>query len=151
MEKFKKVEITSNDVIQDAAKSIMDYIVEARKAALHERIIANTLIINKNFAKVNEFCYAFNGELLYIPPMICGLEVHVTDELPDGYDFAVVEATETERERIVRQAKSEVIDEFVKRLLDAFPEANRDNHCPAIYYNDYRDIIEELAEKMKGE
>lgn len=46
--------------------------------------------------------------------------------------------------------QSEVIDEFVKRLLNAFPEANRDNHCPAIYYDDYRYIIEELAEKMKG-
>lgn len=45
---------------------------------------------------------------------------------------------------------SEVIDEFVKRLLDAFPESNRDNHCPAIYYDDYRYIIEEIAEKMKG-
>jgi len=46
--------------------------------------------------------------------------------------------------------QSEVIDEFVKRLLDAFPEANRDNRCPAIYYDDYRYIIEELAEEMKG-
>lgn len=43
-----------------------------------------------------------------------------------------------------------VIDDFVKRLLDAFPESNRDNRCPAIYYDDYRYIIEELAEKMKG-
>lgn len=47
--------------------------------------------------------------------------------------------------------QSEVIDELVKMLLDAFPEANRDNHCPAIYYDDYRDIIEESAERMKGE
>ena len=46
--------------------------------------------------------------------------------------------------------QSEVIDEFVKRLLDAFPENNRGNRCPAIYYDDYRYIIEELAEKMKG-
>lgn len=46
--------------------------------------------------------------------------------------------------------QSEVIDEFAKRLLDAFPESNRDNRCPAIYYDDYRYIIEELAEEMKG-
>lgn len=45
--------------------------------------------------------------------------------------------------------QSEVIDEFAKRLLDAFPEGNRDARCPAIYYDDYRYIIEELAEKMK--
>lgn len=46
--------------------------------------------------------------------------------------------------------QSEVINDFVKRLLDAFPEANRDARCPAIYYDDYREIIEELAAKMKG-
>ena len=46
--------------------------------------------------------------------------------------------------------QSEVIDEFAKRLLDAFPEGNRDARCPAIYYDDYRYIIEELAEEMKG-
>ena len=46
--------------------------------------------------------------------------------------------------------QSEAIDNFVKRLLDAFPEADRNNRCPAIYYDDYRYIIEELAEEMKG-
>lgn len=47
------------------------------------------------------------------------------------------------------EAKSEVIDDFAKRLLDAFPESNRFARCPAIYYDDYREIIEEIAEKMK--
>lgn len=47
--------------------------------------------------------------------------------------------------------QSEVIDDFVKRLLDAFPEPHRGgNLCPDIYYDDYRYIIEELAEEMKG-
>ena len=46
--------------------------------------------------------------------------------------------------------QSDVIDEFVKRLLDAFPECNRDARCPSLYYDDYRYIIEELAEEMKG-
>ena len=46
--------------------------------------------------------------------------------------------------------QSKVIDEFVRRLLDAFPEGNRDAKCPAIYYDDYRYIIEELAEELKG-
>ena len=47
--------------------------------------------------------------------------------------------------------QSEVIDDFVKRLFDAFPECNRDNRCPAIYYDDYREIIEEVATKMKDD
>ena len=47
--------------------------------------------------------------------------------------------------------QSEVIDEFVKRLLDAFPEPHRGgNLCPALYYDDYREIIEECGAKMKG-
>lgn len=47
--------------------------------------------------------------------------------------------------------QSDVIDDFVRRLLDAFPEPHRGgNLCPAIYYDDYRYIIEELAEEMKG-
>lgn len=47
--------------------------------------------------------------------------------------------------------RSEVIDDFVKRLLDAFPEPHRGgNICPAIYYYDYREIIEEIGAKMKG-
>ena len=47
--------------------------------------------------------------------------------------------------------QSDVIDDFVKRLLDAFPEPHRGgNLCPAIYYDDYRYIIEEMAEKIKG-
>lgn len=49
------------------------------------------------------------------------------------------------------ELRAEVIDEFVKRLLDAFPECHRGgNLCPAIYYDDYREIIEELASDMKG-
>ena len=47
--------------------------------------------------------------------------------------------------------QSEIIDEFAKRLLDAFPEAHRGgNLCPSLYYDDYRYIIEELVEEMKG-
>ena len=46
--------------------------------------------------------------------------------------------------------QSEVIDDFAKALLDAFPEGNRDARCPAIYYDDYMEIVEEAATKMKG-
>ena len=46
--------------------------------------------------------------------------------------------------------QSEVIDEFVKRLIDAFPEANPNHRSPCLYYDEYRYIIEELAEEMKG-
>ena len=46
--------------------------------------------------------------------------------------------------------QSEVIDEFAKRLIDAFPEATPNHQSPCLYYDEYRYIIEELAEEMKG-
>ena len=56
-----------------------------------------------------------------------------------------------EAERIWGVFNGKVIDEFVKRLLDAFPEPHRGgNLCPAIYYDDYREIIEECGARMKG-
>lgn len=68
---------------------------------------------------------------------------------PYSYDCGELEGATKLYEQGCR-IQNEVIDEFVKRLLDAFPEGNRDARCPAIYYDDYRYIIEELAEKMKG-
>ncbi len=47
--------------------------------------------------------------------------------------------------------KNDILDEFVKRLINAFPEASRNYKSPAIYYDDFRYIIEEAAEEMKGE
>jgi hypothetical protein len=70
--------------------------------------------------------------------MICGLEVQVSDELPSGYDFVVLEAPETERERIVRKAKAEVIREFAERLK---PKLS--------YYDEY--IVDALVEEMTEE
>lgn len=74
-------------------------------------------------------------------------EAEIKQTLPKKHP-SIVKAEALYNEGYRKQ--SEVIDEFVKRLLDAFPEANRDNRCPAIYFDDYRYIIEELAEEMKG-
>lgn len=38
------------------------------------------------------------------------------DELPDGFDFAVLEVPETERDRLVRKAKAEVAREILDEL-----------------------------------
>ena len=126
MAEFKKVELTSNDVISESTKSLADLIFEAKKTALKEQIIANTVIIDKTFAKVNDIHFVVGRDILHIPPMICGLEVRLTDELPDGYAFALVEAPETERERIARTAKAEIareiFEEFEEMLLHHYEE-----------------------------
>ena len=74
----------------------------------------------------------------------------ITNELIFTNNYGTLDAVAKHLYESGYRKQSEVIDEFVKRLLDAFPEANRDNRCPAIYYDDYRYIIEELAEEMKG-
>ena len=51
----------------------------------------------------------------------------------------------------IEKAKSEAIKEFAQRLKNAFPEGNRDNKCPAIYWDDYCYIIDECAEEMVGD
>ena len=53
--------------------------------------------------------------------------------------------------KTAEQIKAEAIKEFAQRLKNAFPEANRDNKCPAIYIDDYCYIIDECAEEMVGD
>lgn len=108
--------ITVDDVIEESAQSLSDMIAEANAKALKEGIKANTVMIDKHFAKVNAFDFVFMRDIISLPPMICGLEVQVSDEFPDGYDFAVLETPKTERELLVREARAEAIKEFAERL-----------------------------------
>ena len=108
-----------------ADRTFMDYIFEAKKLALKEQIKANTVLINESFAKVNGFHFCFFCSGLDLPPMICGLEVHVINELPEGYSFAVTEAPETERARICRQAKAEVVREIFEEIERTTKDAIR--------------------------
>ena len=154
MKEFKKMELTSNDVISESALSLADFIIEARKVALKEEIRANTVLIDKTFAKVNDIHFVVGSDILHIPPMICGLEVHLTDELPDGYDFAVVETPETVRDRIVRQAKSEVAREIFEEIEKILNESRQGEYSKElgflnrVSYNGYV-LCKGLAELKK--
>lgn len=48
-------------------------------------------------------------------------------------------------------AKVEAIEEFAERLKESYPQGDRNNKCPALYYDDYCYIIDELLEEMVGE
>lgn len=115
-EKIAAVTLTADDVILESAKSLTDMLAEAYAKALKEDIKANTVIIDEHFAKVNALDFVFGRDVMHLPPMICGLEVQVSDELPDGYSFAVLEAPETERERLIRKAKSEAAREIFEEI-----------------------------------
>lgn len=50
--------------------------------------------------------------------MICGLEAYQTDELPDGYAFTVLEASQPAME----QARKEAIEYFLSALYEKIKE-----------------------------
>lgn len=111
--KLDKIEsLPTDSVLDDITKSLQDWVWEAYKKGIQEQIIANTILIDKHFAKTNRIL-VYN---LDIPPMICGLEIKLTEELPDGYNFALVEALETERDRIIKNAKAEVAREIFEEI-----------------------------------
>lgn len=133
--------ITADDVISESAKSLSDMLAEAKAKALKEGIKANTVIIDEHFAKVNAFDFVFGRAVMSLPPMICGLEVQVSDELPDGYDFAVLEFPETERDRLVRKTRTEAIKEFAERLIK---KCDAPHWC--VWMSEIEDLVKEMTE-----
>lgn len=85
---------------------IMTRMREAKIEATKNAIRANTIIISERLAKTKPFALVFDDTHMIsnFPPMILGMEMRVTDELPQEYDFAITQAPETERERIRRDA-----------------------------------------------
>ena len=41
-----------------------------------------------------------------------------------------------------------LIERFAARLKEAYPQNDRNNHCPAIYYDDFCDIVDEVTAEM---
>lgn len=98
------VEITEK-MLSEAKVSLTDLILEARKAALKEDIKANTVMISKRLAKVNRFVQVFPDSYADFPPLICGLEAYVTDEMPEEFAFGLVEAPMTQREAVFEDGR----------------------------------------------
>lgn len=119
------VELTDADLL-DAKSSLEDLIWEAHKTALHNGIRANTVMINKRLAKVNGFVHGFAGGFMDIPPMICGLEAYVTDEIPKEFAFGLVEAPETKKKKYIEEGRRLGYEEGYRQGVKALAErANR--------------------------
>ena len=98
--KFKGyVEITDELDLELGKSSLPDLIWEAYKVSLKKDIRANTVMINKRLAEVKGFVHMFGATYGEMPPLICGLEAYVTDELPEEFAFGLVEAPKTKREQ----------------------------------------------------
>lgn len=48
------------------------------------------------------------------------------------------------------QNENMLIDRFAKRLKESYPQADRNNPCPAIYYDDFCNIVDEIAAEMNS-
>ena len=82
-------------------ESFIDLMRKAYIEALNEGIKANTIVINKNMVKVQEFGMKVGGHGVVMPPMFCGLNVYLTkDELPEGYSFALIQAPDGSTDRL---------------------------------------------------
>jgi hypothetical protein len=121
----KAVEITDTENLEQSKSDIWDMIREAQELALKEGIKANSIVINKKFVKVPSVWVNICGSPRELPPMICGLECYFTDnELPDNYSFAILEKPQTERERLISQAKAEKSIEILKEIGKMWDENN---------------------------
>jgi hypothetical protein len=113
----KEVEIS--DVLPmegvDTHNKFADMVHEAIVTAMKEDIKVNSVVLNEKFAKVNPHLFNIFGMKGAFPAMICGLECSmITNELPDEYVFAILEAKTTEREKLIAKTKSDTAKEIIK-------------------------------------
>lgn len=153
---YKKVELTDKHVISESTKTLEDLLMESYKHALREGIKANTVILDENFCKVNGFDFLIgNNGMGYrrLPPMICGMEIRGVSkgELPEGYNFAVFEATMTEREALIRDTVRGMYS-LLKHEFSAFMRiSDVDNEVPMISGNDILDLLSRVRDIMLKE
>ena len=154
---YRKAELTDKDVIGEATKTIEDLFMKSYKHALQEGIKANTVILDKNFCKVNGFDFLIGDHGMgyrRLPPMICGMEIRgVSDgELPEGYNFAVFETTMTEREALIRDTVHGMYSLLKHEFTKLMEIRDVDNEVPMLSGNDILDLLSRVRDIMlKGD
>ena len=103
-------------------KGFLEAVREAYEFALREGIRANTLLIDKNFARVSGVHVllqndAFGMRGVSLPPMILGLEARIAP-LPEGYGIAVTEVAQTDRDKLYAEAKAAGRREVIEQLKE---------------------------------
>ncbi len=134
-------------------EEILTRIREAKIAASKTAIRANTIVISDRLSKTKPFALVCdNTNTIYnFPPMILGMEIRVSSDLPEEYDFAIFEAPETEREIIKREAAKEARRKLIggvigklKACLEEIPLPKRATKRNV--RNFIRSIIKDLEE-----
>ena len=103
--------------MDDKIKEFIKQVREAQRLAQIEQIKANAIVINTKFVKIPKLFTVAGGSVSVLPPMICGLEMHFTDnELPENYFFAITDCGQTERDRLVEMTSRQTAREIIVEL-----------------------------------
>ena len=148
-------ELTNVEEIAEGSGSLESFIWDLWKTALAEDIRANIVMINKGIVKVKEHPFVFMGNVSMLPPLICGLEAHFTDELPSEIAFAVAEAPQTERGKIFaeghkegyRKGYEQGVKDMAERLCRYYTTLPLPKTQPAVVEYNIRTLAEELLEE----
>lgn len=116
----------SQEVIDSAGEYIkheqdlMFSIMKARELAEMQAIRANAVVIRdgSNAYEAYRKSHAFRMS----KPMILGLDVYISKDLPEEYGFAVFEANRTRADIEYDEVKSKVIDELREMPLSELAE-----------------------------
>ena len=147
--KYTTGKITDKDDLE-LGKSFQEMAMEAVKHAFKEGIKANSIIINKDFVRVKNAWITNGFSYSELPDMICGLEVYLTDdELPDNYSFAVVEKSQTEREKLIGKTKSDTAREIFDKIFEVlccFTTQGKSKE----YNEGYIDCLSEVDKRLQN-
>lgn len=112
--------------MSEEINNILEHIMKAKKQALRDNIKANTIVIDKDIAKINGFYFQNVGlSFLEIPPTIVGLKIayseNLSDELGIDANFVIGEQKNGNpladyTNDLEKYTTEELLDEINKRI-----------------------------------
>ena len=105
----------------EISRNILEHIEKAQKQALKEHIRANTILIDKEVAKLNGFYFKSSCNFItQIPNMILGLKVIYSDNLSDELgiktNFAITRVEEPKKYLLSDYSTDELLEEIKRRI-----------------------------------
>lgn len=103
-------------------KNILEHIEKVRNYMLKEHIIANTIIIDSEVARVNGFQYLVAPKTInYVPPIFMGLQVFYEENLSEKMgvpvNFVMAERKiQIPKTPLSEYSTEELLDEIRKRI-----------------------------------
>ena len=106
--------------MDEISRNILEHIKKAQKQALKERIRANTILIDKEVAKLNGFYFKSCNSITQIPNMILGLKIvyseNLSDELGIDTNFAITRIEEPKQYLLSDYSTEELLEEIKRRI-----------------------------------